>query len=207
MKTKQFWLLILILVFGLLLSGCGSNPSPLESAAQLTMVMERVQGTLTQIAVETQYVSPQPTATNTAIPPTSTPLPEPTATETPMPTALPPTQTPQPIATVASPVLIIPEARITFGPYANRLMVVGMVKANTTQRYILNGMAGQTVDIVLSSGQECSLSVSGKDGTVLVNSLSDNRHFQGNLTSTQDWFIDIIPGESNIDFVLYLMLP
>lgn len=205
MKTKQSWLIILILVIGLFLSGCGSNTSPDLENAQLTKVMQNVQSTLTQIAVETQYVSPQPTATNTAIPPTRTPQPEPTATQTTMPTVQPQTQTPLPIATAA--VMVIPDARITFGAYANRLMVVGMVKANTTQRYILNGMTGQTFDIVLSSGQACSLSISGKDGTVLVNSLSDNQHFQGKLTSTQDWFIDIIAGGSNIDFVLYLTLP
>jgi len=201
MKTKKNWPVILILVFGLLLSGCGLSASPTDANTQLTMVMQNVQSTLTQIAVETQYVSPQPTAMNTVVPPTNTSMPEPIATQTPMPT---PTQTPR--STVAA-ALVMPDARITFGPYANRLMVVGMVKTNTTQRYILYGMAGQLVDVVLSSGQECSLSISGKDGTVLVNSLSDNRHFQGNLTSTQDWFIDIIPGGSNIDFVLYLTLP
>jgi hypothetical protein len=82
-----------------------------------------------------------------------------------------------------------------------------MVKANTVQVDIFNGVAGQLVDIILSSGQACSLSVSGKDGTVLVNSLDESQHFHGDLTSTQDWFIDIHPGGANIDFELYLIVP
>jgi hypothetical protein len=205
MKTKQPWLLILILIFGLLLSGCGLNASPTDNNTQLTEVMQRVQSTLTQIAVETLFPVVEPTFTPSVIRPTNTPQTEQPATQTPMPTAQPPTNTPMPTATYSTPEYV-PEVRIYLGTQGTSIMVVGMVKANTTQRYVFEGMEGQLLDITLTSSQESALSVVGRDGTVL-SPMGAIQHFRGNLPSTQDWFIDIRAAGPNMDFSLVIMLP
>ncbi len=205
MKTKQSRLVVLILVTGLLLTGCGPNTSPTDNNAQLTLAMQEVQSTLTQIAVETLIPSEEPTFTPTVIPPTNTPLPEPTATNTPMPTVQPPTSTPLPTLTSLPPE-VVSEVRINFETQGTDIFVVGMVKANSTQRYVLKGMEGQLLDITYTAAQESSLSVVGRDGTE-ISLIGDSGHVRGYLPSTQDWLVDIHAAGSNIDFALILMIP
>lgn len=195
MKTKRPWLLILILVFGLSLTGCGLNASPTPDTAQMTEVMQRVQSTLTQIAVG------EPTFTPTSVPPTETPIPEPTATNTPIPTVQPPTPLP---TTAYVPPEVLAEVRVTLEPYTNTISVVGMVKSNTTQRYTFKASEGKLVDISFISLQANKLSFLGSDGTVLLNPADGSQHFHGNLPSTQDWFVDIKAEGTNIDFWLFI---
>lgn len=201
MKTKQPWLLILILIFGLLLSGCGLNTSPTDNTTQLTEVMQRVQSTLTQIAVETLLPVVEPTFTPTAMPATRTPLP----TNTPMPTVQPPTNTPMPTATFTPPE-VLAEVRVTLAPYATTISVVGMVKSHTTQRYIFKASEGDLIDVSFISAQANKLSLLGRDGTVLLNPADGSQHFHGYLPSTQDWFVDIQADGSPIDFLLFITI-
>ena len=205
MKTKQPWLLILILVFGLLLTGCGSNASPTPNTAQMTEVMQRVQSTLTQIAVEALFPDVEPTFTPTSVPPTKTPQPEPMVTNTPMPTVQPPTPTPLPSVAYVPPE-VLAEVRVTLEPYTNTISVVGMVKSYTMQRYTFKASEGNLVDISFISLQANKLSILGSDGTVLLNPADGSQHFQGYLPSTQDWFVDIKAEGSNIDFWLFITI-
>ena len=210
MMTKQPWLLILILIMGLLLSGCGLDIAPTTDPVQLTMAMLYAQSTLTKMAVETQIAKALTPIADTAIPPTNTSQPEPAASNTSLPTAtntLPPTLTPLPSATNTSPAPVIPEIRLNFETNATNVSVTGMVGAYTTQRYVFRAFGGQLVDISLTSGQTCAISVSGRDGTVLLSPMGESQNFRGYLPSTQDWFIDIRAAGSNANFGLYLMIP
>jgi hypothetical protein len=210
MKTKQPWLMIIIIVLGLLLSGCGLNLAPTTDTVQLTLAMLYAQSTLTKIAVDTQIALVLTPAADTSMPPTNTSQPEPTATNTSLPTAtntLLPTLTPLPSATNTSPAPVVPETRLDFEINATNVSVMGMVTAYTTQRYVFRAFSGQLVDITLTSGQECAISVSGRDGTVLLSPMGESQSFRGYLPSTQDWFIDIRAAGSNANFGLYLMIP
>lgn len=208
MNKKHPWLILLVIIGMIVLSGCGLDVVKTQEPLELTLAMVYAQSTLTQMAIESQPGKETSQAEDTTSVPTNTP--QPTATNTLLPTGtntMLPTLTPLPSATNTSAVPAIPEVRINFETNATNASVMGMVPSYTTQRYVFRAMASQLVDISLTSGQECAISVSGRDGTVLLSPMGESQHFRGYLPSTQDWFIDIRAAGANANFGLYLMIP
>ncbi len=203
MKKERKFLIIITLISMVMLSGCGLKGliGDDQSVAE-TRAMSYAQSTLTKIAIDTQIANLQ-----TPILPTETIEPEPTMTSTSLPTIAPATLTPNPTATntVAAP--SVPEIRMEFQPNATNISVMGIVPANRANRYVFRAFSGQLIDVSLSSGQECAISVSGRDGTVLLSAMGDAQSYRGYLPSTQDWFINIRAGEVDANFGLYLMIP
>ncbi len=202
MNKPKVFLISTVLLSMILLSGCGLTLKNEDQAMQLTLAMAYAQSTLDKIALETQIANLQ-----TPILPTETLAPEPSATSTQLPTVALPTLTPLPSATNTTAAPTVPEIRMEFIPNATNVAVMGSVPAYATLRYVFRAFAGQLVDITLTSAQASAISVSGRDGTVLLSPMGESKSFRGYLPSTQDWFIDIRAAGTVANFGLYLMIP
>jgi len=117
----------------------------------------------------------QTSVTNTAV---SLP---PSATNTPQP--------PQPI-------------RIEFAPGTTGTSVPGRVVQGTTQRYMLQALAGQQMTAQITGDvADLALAVIGQDGSVFQSQMGGLTIWQGNLPITQDYYLDVV-GNASRNFTL-----
>lgn len=94
-----------------------------------------------------------------------------------------------PVAVVGPPV--VPGAtRIQFPPGGTSVTVQGQVAANSTNQWVLQALAGQTLIAQLSTNQAI-LIVFGADGTVLLSDHAGASSFSGVLPTTQDYIIGV----------------
>jgi hypothetical protein len=83
--------------------------------------------------------------------------------------------------------------RIRFAPGTTSATVSGYVQRNSAYRYVLRAIGGQMMEVTTASpGSDVNLTILGLDGT-LLKSYSDGRsNWQGELPSTQDYFLEAI---------------
>jgi heat shock protein HslJ len=111
------------------------------------------------------------------IPPTATP----TAAANPSPTSTPAQPTGEPTPT---------PVRINFEPGATSATVRGELEASGSALYVLRALEGQTMQVELSFDEgEAILAIWGEDGNVLLSDHAEASSFEGELPSTQDYFI------------------
>lgn len=80
--------------------------------------------------------------------------------------------------------------RITFAPGSASATLAGQLKASGSHQYILQAQAGQTLSINLTFTEGIAiLVVWGADGDVLLSDHAESSIFQGNLRTTQDYYI------------------
>ena len=164
-----------------LLVGCGAEPTPTPDLVATQIAVEKAaHATMTAEA-------PTPTQTPTDTPtPTVTEPPSPAATSTPLPPLSTPTLPPAP----TSP----PTTRIQFQPGATSGIVRGDLEQHSSHTYVLGASGGQTMEITTISTTPVNLAIWGEDGAVLKSGHDDSPDWQGNLPSTQDYFLRISSG-------------
>ncbi|NLG52220.1 MAG: hypothetical protein GX552_19080 [Chloroflexi bacterium] len=150
---------------------------------------------------------PTATATATALPPTATIAPSETAPATLLPTqtasltpsASAPTKTPA-ATTVAA-------TRITFAPQSTSASIEGTFPADGVQRYVLQAMAGQLMQVeLMTPSSSARLAVLGADGSVLKRADQDGPGFTGTLPATQDYIFEVSAG-SSMPYTLNVTIP
>lgn len=97
-----------------------------------------------------------------------------------------PSATPTPVTTQSTP------QRIDFATGATTATESGHLAAAGSDLYVLRALQGQTMTVDLSFSQGQAILVAyGADGTVLQTDHAEAAHFEGNLPSTQDYYIQV----------------
>jgi hypothetical protein len=88
--------------------------------------------------------------------------------------------------------VIIPQ-RITFQPGATSEVILGSITGHSTHHYILRAMANQSmwVDIASPTGDVLP-EIYGQDGTVLKRVADDSPSWEGELPSSQDYWVNAV---------------
>jgi hypothetical protein len=117
-------------------------------------------------------IYPTPVAPTQPPPPTLVPSPAPTIDPRPQPTPVP--------------------QRITFPPGGVTASVTGKLAANTSDRWVLRVLAGQTLsaNLVPANGK-ARLIIWGADGTVLISDHADAMQWNGRIPIAQDYIISV----------------
>ena len=115
-----------------------------------------------------------------------------------------PTFTPEPSTTTPE----LQPTRIQFQPGATSATVTGHVVAYGADLYVLRAMAGQTMDVLLTSPAiDVLLEIWGADGTVLKRHVDGETYWTGLLPVTQDYFIKVVSFGSEVDYTLTVTIP
>lgn len=104
-----------------------------------------------------------------------------------------PTATPRPSTT---------SERIRFQPGAISAIVDGNSDGSTIRSYVLAAQGGQTMSVELYAAGAASFSVVGADGNVLKSSGAGDEFWSGELPTTQDYIIAVVPEGGPIEFTL-----
>jgi hypothetical protein len=88
--------------------------------------------------------------------------------------------------------VMIPQ-RITFKPGATSEVILGSITAHSTHHYVLRAMANQSmwVDIASPTG-DVFPEIYGQDGTVLKRVADDSPSWEGELPSSQDYWVNAV---------------
>ncbi|MCI0474615.1 MAG: hypothetical protein L0Y55_00040 [Anaerolineales bacterium] len=128
-----------------------------------------------------------------------TPAPPPVVTVV-YPTPVAPTQPPPPPTTAPPPAPTIdprPQPtpvpqRITFPPGGVTASVSGKLAANTSDRWVLRVLAGQTMSVnLVPANGKAHLIIWGAEGTVLISDHADAMQWNGHIPITQDYIISV----------------
>jgi hypothetical protein len=192
LKWTRWMLMLLLLV---LVTGCDNTleVSVVTKTATLAPFTPAPTPGITLQATPAE----SPTSVNTVAAPTSTPIPQPTGVPTsapPLPTATPPPPTPtvEPAPT-----------RIRFEPGATSATVAGHIRQNGIDRYVLRALAGQTMEVrITSPDNDVLLDIWGADGTVLKRHPVGEAYWAGPLPATQDYFIGAVSVGGETDYLL-----
>jgi hypothetical protein len=228
MNTKRS-LYLGLLVVALILAACGPEATPEPTATPLPPTATATTP-VPMATPEPPTSTPEP-ATPTPEPPTATPEPPtptpepststpepPTATpEPPTPTPEPPTPTPEPPTSTPVPPTPTPEpptptampepTRIRFEPGTTSATVTGSIEQNDIEHYVLRALAGQTMEVVITSlRNDVLLEVWGADGTVLKRHAVGQPYWRGELPSTQDYFINGVSVGGETDYTLTVII-
>jgi hypothetical protein len=141
-----------------------------------------------------------PAPTPLPILPTATAQPSPTATAPALPTSAPiPTATPPSTATAPGPAVQPPEIsplqanRITFPPGGTSVTLQKTLAPNGLDRYVLRGLAGQTMTVnLVHSVENVTLQIFGADGSVFASGAARISNWSARLPTTQDYYIAVI---------------
>lgn len=88
---------------------------------------------------------------------------------------------------------VIIRPRIQFGPGATSATVTGSVERNGVGHYVLRAFAGQMMEVIITSpNSDVLLTIWGADGVPLKRYVDDMAEWQGELYSTQDYFIEAV---------------
>ena len=151
----------------------------------------------TTVAMTLQAITPlaSPTAQDTAVPPSQTPLP-PTATSQPLPSA------------TSAPALPV-GVRINFATGATAGTAQGQLQPGQVQNYLVGAAAGQPfIASVTSSNNDVTFSVTGRqDGVVLLPASLKYSSWQTMLTRTQDYLVQVYAGSTTENFTLSINTP
>ncbi len=99
--------------------------------------------------------------------------------------------------------------RIQFAPGSTSATVQGSVVPNTTDQYVLQASAGQTLTVQVTTSQgQVVVTITGADGTLLVTDYVGNSTFSGVLPTTQDYTIGVqAAGQVAANYVLGISIP
>ena len=178
-------------------------------------------GSVVQVSVVTKTATPappapSPTMASVELTSTHTPPPQPgppTATpEPPTSTPEPPTSTPEPPTLTPEPPTATPEPgpiRVQFEPGATSATLTGHIERTGEggveygARYVLRALAGQTMEVVITSPNgDVLLSIVGADGVPLKRYVDDRADWRGVLHATQDYFIRPVSVGADTSYVL-----
>jgi len=201
MKIKTIFLIV-ILTGMLIIAGCTGHTTS-DSAGHQTEAALFAQATLTKAALLTQMAvastsTPEATLTASSQPPTATsqqPTQVPTVTFTspaPQPTSLPP---------ICKPV------RLSFADGSTNINQDGVIGANVRCRYIFWGEKDQLISVAYVSSNPLSISISDADGRVLLPFSNEASYYQGYLTSSGDWYLDLKANSADAIYSFYLEIP
>jgi len=132
---------------------------------------------------------------------TSTALPivaEPSVTGTPFQPVVVPGTTASSVPTTATPVLSSPTLEtdaiwIEFDPGAASATVTGHVGQLDVLRYVLHALAGQTMDVAISTPRsDVLLNVIGADGTPLKRYVDGKSRWRGVVPASQDYYLEAV---------------
>jgi len=143
----------------------------------------------TDVAATTH--APTPTNKPTSIPQTDTAVP-------PTPTLLPPTQVPTPPGAI----------RINFLIGATASNTQGTISPGQVRNYLVRALEGQPMIVMVDSpSHDLTMTVYGlQSGTVLLPASEKRNSWQGTLPATNDYVIQVIGGETNQNFNLFLTI-
>ena len=204
----------LIMLWFLLLVGCSSavdinihvEPPTVAATGEMPSITPTIAPSLAS-------ATPSAAASATAISPTDTPYPTPTGTpESPTPTPQPPTATPPPTSTPFVPPTPTPTPiRIQFAPGSVSATVPGQIVRSQPdgveigQAYVLRALAGQTMEVRISSPHhDVLLEIVGADGVPLKRYVDGRSDWRGTLLITQDYYIYPISVGGSTSFELYV---
>jgi hypothetical protein len=143
-----------------------------------------------------------------------TPAPPPVVTvihyQTPIaPTQPPPTAAPPPAPTIDPRPQPTPvPQRITFPPGGVTASVSGKLATNTSDRWILRVLAGQTLSAnLIPANGKARLIIWGVDGTVLISDHADAMQWNGRIPITQDYIISVNAYEGAPSYTLQVTVP
>jgi hypothetical protein len=101
--------------------------------------------------------------------------------------------------------VIIP-ARISFAAGATSAEVSDNLAAHGAQYYIIKALAGQLMQVNVTSSQAVRLSIYGVDGTVLKSGMGEGATFAGTLPSTQDYILVVGAGTLPSSYTLIVSI-
>jgi hypothetical protein len=98
--------------------------------------------------------------------------------------------------------------RIQFPPGGTSATVTGHVVAYGADLYVLGAMAGQTMEVVLTSpAVDVLLEIWGEDGVPLKRHVDGETSWTGVLPVTQDYFVKVVSFGSEVDYTLMVTIP
>ncbi len=82
------------------------------------------------------------------------------------------------------------------------------IAPNQTQTYVLRANAGQTMSVHLLNCVWCTIGIRGADGAVLLSNYDGAITWEGQLPSTQDYYIDVVSfmSEGHANFTLQVAI-
>lgn len=84
-------------------------------------------------------------------------------------------------------------ARIQFEPGATSATVTGDVEQNGIRHYVVRALAGQTMDVrITSPNNDVLLTIWGEDGVPLKRYVDDRAEWRGELYATQDYYVEAV---------------
>lgn len=115
---------------------------------------------------------------------------------------------PEPTAAAAEARAQREATRIQFAPGATSATAGGALVSGGSQRYVLQALAGQTMDVALiTRAGDARLEVSGADGTVLKAATDASQSWQGSLPTSQDYIITLTGGATGAPYQLRVTIP
>lgn len=194
MSKLKCALLVLTLPALVMVTGCSSVIE--VRAVTKTATPESLTPTPTVVAVAT--AEPSPTPTREEVTPTATPIPQPTSTPIATATSVPPVVTRVPPASTPS-----SPTRIQFAPGAASATLTGYLWSNAVDRYVLRALAGQTMEVMVTSpNSDVLLSIWGADGTVLKRHVDGGAYWADPLPATQDYYIEVLSSGGATSYAL-----
>jgi len=167
-----------------------ATPTPGFGALQTVVAMTLQAGTAGPSAIPTFSVF-------TAIP-SITPM-----GYTPLPTQIPPTSIVAPTATYIPP----SATRLRFDLGTTQVVTTGSVQPGETFAYYVRALEGQPMIASLdTSNRDATLAIYGANGVTLLPASQRASSWQGILPTTQDYYFEVIGGNSTQSFTLNVVI-
>ncbi len=101
-----------------------------------------------------------------------------------------------------------PPVRLSFAPGATSGVVKGALDPDQTRTYLVGASAGQPMIVSVDSpSHDATISVIGKDGTVLLDADRKAAYWQGLLQATEDYLVQVYGGTQAEGFTLSVSTP
>ena len=99
-------------------------------------------------------------------------------------------------------------ARIQFEPGATSATVTGEIEQNGIRHYAVWALAGQTMDVrITSPNGDVLLTIWGEDGVPLKRYVDDRADWRGELYATQDYYVEAVAVGQATNYALTVTIP
>jgi len=99
-------------------------------------------------------------------------------------------------------------ARIQFEPGATSATVTGEIEQNGIRHYAVWALAGQTMDVrITSPNDDVLLTIWGEDGVPLKRYVDDRADWRGELYATQDYYVEAVAVGQATNYALTVTIP